>query len=158
MIRKPSAWNTGLAHFDEAFVHGRNYKGKMSPQLASKAKYLYLYQVVNDRGLDPSPTGIKPLPVFEDNPPQPIATTTVRLLVDPRYITSWGHFDRASFSAVVEDQKFVIAQAAPGVELKKSRIAFSANPSILNEVPQKRYLSKAPAVGLGQNKNRAYHT
>src|SRR5207248_7614239 len=43
--------------------------------LDTNARYLYLYQVINDSGR----TGR-------------IQTTTIRLLVPPELITSWGHF------------------------------------------------------------------
>ena len=40
-----------------------------------KARYLYLYQVDNDRGSK-----------------SPIQTVTIRLIIDPSLITSWGFF------------------------------------------------------------------
>src|SRR5205085_5391366 len=118
----------------------------------TKAKYLYLYQVVNDRGLDPLEGGVKPAAFFVENPPQPVVSTSVRLMVDPRYITSWGYFEHASFASLVADRSLT-APAGFNADAKKSRIAFSSNPSILDELPYKRYLHRAPANPLGNLKN-----
>jgi hypothetical protein len=72
-------WGTGIKGFDGSFVPGRDFTDK---DLDTSARYLYLYQVVNDR------------------PPEggrlsgSVQSATVRLLVDPGRLTSWGHFAR----------------------------------------------------------------
>ena len=97
---------TGVSNFDEFFREGRGTNGVFSPGLDTTAKYLYVYQVVNDRGLDPPEKGIAfagyPNPRTED-----IVTTTVKLQVDPREITSWGHFANMGFSSKVADKTCV---------------------------------------------------
>jgi hypothetical protein len=69
---KGDAWGTGVSNFDGNFVPARDSNGKA---LYTGARYLYLYQVINDSGR----TGR-------------IQTATIRLLVPPDLITSWGHF------------------------------------------------------------------
>src|SRR5262249_40292628 len=66
------AWGTGIKDFDKRFYGGKD-NGR--PGLDTKARYLYLYQVVNDSGR-----------------PMAIKHCSVRLIVDPRLITSWGYF------------------------------------------------------------------
>jgi len=44
------AWGTGIRNFNDSFVEGRDNDDRSSPNLDTKARYLYLYQVVNDRG------------------------------------------------------------------------------------------------------------
>lgn len=48
-------FGTGMKDFDAKFEAGRSFKDSMSPRYDTRAKYLYLYQVVNDRNLDPRP-------------------------------------------------------------------------------------------------------
>src|SRR5437773_3333557 len=140
-------WGTGIRDFDRRFVEGKNFQGSYSPTLDTKARYLYLYMVVNDRGLDPEP--IRPAADVEITA-QPVAASALRLLVDPRYITSWGHFRGLGLTAVARDRnlKGDIRGAAEGNPAEPIRFAFSANPSILAELPEKRYMSKAPASPL----------
>src|SRR6266404_5694044 len=52
-------FGTGMANFDAKFEAGRSFRDTMSPRYDRKAKYLYLYQVVNDRNLDPRVTQVK---------------------------------------------------------------------------------------------------
>jgi hypothetical protein len=73
-------WNTGFENFDKVFKGGVDVLGEASPALDTSARYLYLYQTVNDRQTK-----------------MPIRSTSVKLLVDPRYITSWGYFSGVSF-------------------------------------------------------------
>lgn len=74
-------WATGLGDFDSRFVRGIDYEDLMSPRLDRGAKYLYLYQTVNngEYGL-------------------PVEHSSIRLLVDPRYLTSWGYFEDAGLA------------------------------------------------------------
>ncbi|MFM7151848.1 MAG: hypothetical protein ACKO23_18630, partial [Gemmataceae bacterium] len=69
---KGDVFGTGLKNFDENFVVGKKSDRK---GLDTSARYLYLYQVVNDSGRS---AGVK--------------TISVRLIIDPQLITSWGHF------------------------------------------------------------------
>src|SRR5439155_3370983 len=94
-------WGTGTADFDRQFSEGRNFEGSYSPSLDTKARFVYLYQIVNDRGLRPQSQDNPISPVIfagekEDAPAAPpavdISSFTLKLLVDPRYITSWGAF------------------------------------------------------------------
>lgn len=138
-----------LAPFAEVFVEGRSFENTISPQFDRKAKYLYLYQVVNDRGLDPGKDGIRP--AFDgDLATTPISSFALRLIVDPRYITSWGHFRNVSFAANVADRKVGkggVIGAGDGKEILP--MAFSANPAVLSLLPSKRYVDGSPAHGLG---------
>jgi hypothetical protein len=70
-------WGSGIKSFDTFFVPGRDCTGK---KLDTSAHYLYLYQVVNDR---PPGGGLIS---------GSIQSATVRLLVAPGRLTSWGHF------------------------------------------------------------------
>jgi hypothetical protein len=74
-------WATGLTDLNKTFQPGIDLQGLSSPGLDTSARYLYLYQVVNDR---------KTL--------TPIQSQSIRLLVHPAEITSWGHFPNLGFS------------------------------------------------------------
>jgi hypothetical protein len=78
---KGDRWATGVKDLDKNFQPGVDWKDASSPDLDSEARYLYLYQVVNDR----KTTG-------------PLQGATVQLLVDPELITSWGHFTNVGFT------------------------------------------------------------
>src|SRR5205807_2262580 len=67
------AWNMGIKDFDKSFVAAADSDDK---KLDHKARYLYLYQVVNDR---PGST-------------VDIVQISIRLRVDPRLLTSYGYF------------------------------------------------------------------
>ena len=64
-------WGTSAKDFEKIFRVSRDVKGR---KLDTEARYLFLYQVVNDSGLDAS-----------------IQYASVRLLLYPRLVTSWGH-------------------------------------------------------------------
>ena len=108
-------FGTGFKDFDDSFREGLGYKRNMSPRLDRKAKYLYLYQVVNDRGFDPRNRLKKPREVnfaIDDEikkipPTQDIARFAVRLTANPQYITSWGYFDDHAFVSRVVDMDLV---------------------------------------------------
>jgi len=144
------SWGSGVDGFNDRFVEGKSFRNNYSPGLDKEAKYLYLYQVVNDRGLDPPSEGVVPAGF----PPKdlrslPIAGTALRLIVDPRYITSWGHFRGVGFNATVpdRDRKGDIREAADKTP-EILPIAFSSNPSILSELPYHKYLDPSPAYPL----------
>jgi hypothetical protein len=141
-------WGTGSAGFDGRFVPGRNFEGGVSPRLDRKARYIYLYQFVNDPGLDPQ--AIRPAAI-EKVRAEEVASFALKLLVDPRYITSWGHFQGSGFTAFVPDRALnnQIRLAANG-EQEKVRLAVSSNPSILAELPQKQHRYRSPAYSLGK--------
>jgi hypothetical protein len=65
-------WGVGVKDFDSLFVSGR---GNDRGRLDTRARYLYLYQIVNDSGREASAKDV-----------------SVRLLVPIDEITSWGHF------------------------------------------------------------------
>ena len=66
------SFGTRFAGFDQMLVAGLNSD---RPNLDTKARYLYLYQIVNDSGLQAA-----------------VKDITIRLLVPTDRITSWGHF------------------------------------------------------------------
>jgi hypothetical protein len=75
------SWGSGLSHFNAAFRPGIDPNGSSSPSLDTKATYLYLYQVVNDRQTE-----------------APIQNISVRLTVDLKEVTSWGYFHGVGFA------------------------------------------------------------
>jgi hypothetical protein len=141
-------WGTGMGAFDGAFVPGRNFDGGVSPRLDTRARYIYLYQLVNDPGLDPHE--IKPA-AYDSVRAEDVSSFALKLLIDPRYITSWGHFQGKGFSARVPDRNLnnKIRLAANGEEVKV-RLAVSSNPSILAELPEKAHRYRSPAFSLGK--------
>src|SRR5205085_647785 len=66
----------------DAFVPGRDSDGRSSPGFDRNARYLYLYQTIND------------MPQAADA----VRSTSV-LLFDPALLTSWGHFRNLGFFA-----------------------------------------------------------
>src|SRR5438105_2094745 len=141
-------WGTGITKFTESFREGKDFQNRFSPALDSNAKYLYVYQVVNDRGLQPLP--IRPAANAE-LPVSPIARTSLRLLVQPREITSWGYFKDLGFAAEVPDRKFDGTNAAGiGQPDKMIRMAVSSNPSIEAELLDEIYEVGSPAYPLGE--------
>src|SRR5262249_33919531 len=73
--REGDIWGTGIDNFDKGFAVSLDSDRRT---LDTKARYLYLYQVLNDSG---RPAAIKEI--------------TIRLVVDPRLITSWGSLGNA---------------------------------------------------------------
>jgi hypothetical protein len=142
-------YGTGYAGFDDLFKEGRASAGSYSPGFDTTAKYLYLYQVVNDRGLDPKGAATKNIRT-ED-----IVSTTIKLLVDPSAISSWGHFTGTSFvSRVVDRDLKGKEQVAPdGKTEHKLLMSLSSYPSVLEALPYQEYLSLAPAISLHGLKN-----
>ena len=76
-------WGGGVKDLVERFRRGVDAGGASSPGLDTGARYLYLYQTVNDRGTD-----------------LPVQSTTIQLLPDlkKREITSWGSFTGVGFA------------------------------------------------------------
>lgn len=68
-------WGTGFMDLDRWFVPGQALRGRNAETLDTSARYLYLYQVVND-----------------SYRPAQVKSVAVRLLIPPHLITSWGHF------------------------------------------------------------------
>lgn len=68
-------WDTGFKNLENYFVPGQASRGRASDKLDTSARYLYLYQVVNDSYREGQ-----------------VKSTSIRLLVPPHFITSWGHF------------------------------------------------------------------
>jgi hypothetical protein len=82
------SWNSGLPKFNTSFMPGILSDGTSSPALDINARYLYLYQVVNDR-----------------RTPTPIGNASVKLIVEPPDVTSWGHFDGVGFAVPLRTDK-----------------------------------------------------
>jgi hypothetical protein len=149
------SWGTGMANFDSTFANGRSFTDKFSPELDSRARYLYLYQVVNDRGLDPGKGGIALAGPEMDLRTEPLGSSVIRLLVDPRFITSWGHFRNSGFTLRVPNRTLKGDEAVPAAfgGAREMRLAVSGNPSILRELPAKKYNDRSPAYPLRQLRN-----
>jgi hypothetical protein len=146
-------FGTGRAGIDDLFKEGRSTSGAFSPAFDASARFLYLYQVVNDRGLDPLKD--KVIPAKERNlRTEDIITSTVKLLVHPRDITSWGHFENVAFTSKVADRdlKGDIVLAGGNKE-RILQMAFSSNPAILDSLPYYEYSAISPAFSLRQLKN-----
>ena len=142
-------FDVDLPGLTDMFVPGRSFENSISPNFDRKAKYLYLYQIVNDRGLNPPKGGVAPA-ATSDVHTSNISDFALRLVVDPRYITSWGHFQNTGFEAKVGDRKVGkngIIGAADDLQIQA--IAFSSNPAIVKELPNKRFQDRSPAYGLG---------
>jgi hypothetical protein len=156
-------WGTDSKELGVSFVPGGDYNDNVSPTLDTRAKYLYVYQVVNSRGLDPISPAI--FAVNRDKGTQPIASMAVRVRMDPRYITSWGHFKGTGFNLAVmaedlggnraavkagKDNKPAVKPAIEEDPEGTIRMAVSADPSILNTVDRNAYIWGAPAHRLRQ--------
>jgi hypothetical protein len=168
-------FGTGLASFDAKFETGRSFKDSMSPRYDKKAKYLYLYQIVNDRTLDPRINQVKgqkgggvSWPVFDPKKVDPkamppltedIASFSLKLITDPRYITSWGHFRDSSFAANVVDVDGAgkpvknIVDDGKGNKVEKGdkiiHLAFSYLPAIVTELSNPAFGRRARSYSLG---------
>ena len=125
----PWGLGTDLSKF---FMPGKDGKDVVSPLLESKSRYLYLYQIVNDRGMEPQ--GV----VFAapaDPKSEPIGGFDLRLPVDTKYITSWGYFEKTGMSVLVnETPAGGVAPAGQG-KGAEIRLAVSAAGSVLDLMP-----------------------
>jgi hypothetical protein len=159
--KEGDSWGTGVANIDSSFVAGLDYDDTHSPRLDTRRKYLYLYQVVNDRSMEPTKGGIL-LAANTDIDVQPVASTTLRLRVDPRYITSWGYFRNTGFllktvhAGVGAEGKGGVAGVKLGGESKPRIVAVSATAAVIKTLPEQMFLFRSPAyqlpdyVGLGR--------
>lgn len=144
------AWGTGLGNLNEMFVEGQSFRGGFSPHLDTRGRYLYLYQLVNDRGLDRSAVMVAPAADDKkDLNTTDIAGYALRLSVDPRYITSWGYFKNAAFTAEVPNRG-VSGEIVPAADGGDSKIALAVSSfqPILSDIPEKRYRNRSPALPL----------
>jgi hypothetical protein len=80
-------WSRVAAEMARDFVPGRGGDGMASPEFDGGARYLYLYQTVND------------MPNAEDA----VRSSSV-YLIDAELLTSWGYFASHGFAAEVEDK------------------------------------------------------
>ena len=74
------SWATRLENLDLTFERGVDAIGHRSPVLDFRARYLYLYQVTND------------------GKETPFESASIRLVIHPSRITSWGGFCGAGFA------------------------------------------------------------
>ncbi len=168
-------FGTGLTNFDTRFETGRSFKDNMSPRYDKKAKYLYLYQIVNDRNLDPrinqvkgaKGAGIMKNPIFDPNAKvganaaaavtDDIASFALKLTVDPAYITSWGHFRNSGFAAQLPDLDStgkVVRHKVENVERDRiALMAFSHLAPTQLKIANPRYSHRARAHSLGDLEN-----
>jgi len=123
-------WGSGIKGIDKWFVAGADSD---DTRIDTKAKYLYLYQVVHDSGR-----------------PTPVRQVTIRLLVDPRHITSWGHWHAPKVDANGKP----IPNVARGVGfamLPDTKGVIRAISSEAPDVSDPRYSSPAPARSVPRN-------
>lgn len=175
MGEEGDTFGTGMPHFDRRFDAGRSFKDAYSPRFDKKAKYLYLYQIVNDRFLNPHITEVKGAnkegqirnPLFDPELKADVTASiprtenihqfALKLLVDPRFITSWGHFRDSGFTADVVDVdnsgkpvKEVVDDGKKKVERTRAiRLAFSYLPAITTKLPYPAYHEMAKPISLG---------
>lgn len=124
-------WGTQLKNVAGSFIAGKASDHLLAARgLDTQARYLYVYQVVND-----------------SKRKSQIKSATIRLLVEPEYITSWGHFalPRAEADAPTRGVSFAVPftdPAAPRVEDRSGvRAVSTANPA----VNDRNYRPLAPA-------------
>ncbi|MGL4551119.1 MAG: hypothetical protein ACRC33_08025, partial [Gemmataceae bacterium] len=120
-------WGTGVPNFDKSFVSGlNNDRGALDPD----ARYLYLYQVVNDSGRESA-----------------VKTVSIRLVVEPRLITSWGHFVERKKTEKGESAVRGVGFAVPSVAKDmKGASVFRTVSTAFPGVSDRRFMSPAPAV------------
>ncbi len=128
--RDGDSWGTGLADFDARFVPGKGATDiGNSPGLDTGARYLYLYQVQNDR----------------EGANTNLTRATVRVIVPPYLITSWGHFGPPRGAAAGQGQGVSgVGFYAPAQEMGVSVIRPVA-PKV-PAVSDAKYRDLAPAV------------
>ncbi len=80
-------WGTGIPNFIKTFRAGIDFNGGSSPDIDVRAKYLYLYQVVNHQ---------RTLPQIE--------SMSTKLLVELSEISSWGYFHGLGFATKEDGQ------------------------------------------------------
>lgn len=158
LAKDGDTFGTGMKNFDKMFAGGDGFQ--FSPTFDTSANYLYLYQVVNGRGLDgrnflKDPTPQKDrvsekdvIKDFQEVSPknEGIARWALSLAVRPREITSWGYFNGAGF--VGQEQKN-LNLFAEETKLPTTIKPVSFLPSMLEETPNPFYKNRAPAQSLG---------
>ena len=97
-------WGTGFMDLDRWFVPGQALRGRNAEVLDTTARYLYLYQVVND-----------------SYRPAQIKSTAVRLLIPPHLITSWGHFTERGEKGAVRGVGFSMLFDHPDPKTPKAK-------------------------------------
>src|SRR5262245_36496044 len=122
---KNDPWGSGLGDLASRFKRGVDSRGVTAAELDREAKYLYLFQVINDRGTDLS-----------------IQNATVKLQADLKKlaITSWGSFHGAGFA--------LKRTAAVG---RAAVLPASASNRDGNEPGEWFYRSPSPAVPASAN-------
>jgi hypothetical protein len=160
-------WGVGRSDFDGLFVPGESYRATFSPRLDTDAEYLYLYEVVNDRGFHdlklPQNKAIKETPVAvlggEERTPitREVASFSLFLRTDPRLITSWGFFEDSGFVIKVpnELEHKQVALNDPNATPPTMNMAVSSNISILETLYPSRdkvYRSWIPPVSVDFSK------
>ena len=153
--REGDPFGTGFPGLEGAFVAGQGNTGKLSTQ----AKYLYLYQIVNDRGIDPVGEVTKDGIRFAANPgsgdlkSQDVGSFNLKLNVDPSFITSWGYFRNVGLALAGEQRDStgkIVAASNNGPE--KIRLAASANPSTIAKLEGlPAYTRQAKAYDFSRN-------
>jgi len=124
-------YGVGIESFDATFFSGLDSdRGKLD----TETRYLYLYQVVNDSGR-----------------PAVVKDIAIRLLVDPRLITSWGYFVKRT-----KNEKGVVGKQGLGFSMqfdgkgagKDLDLGAGIRPisSDFPGVSDKAYRSPAPAI------------
>jgi hypothetical protein len=147
-------YGTGHPGIDDLFKEGRSTAGQYSPGLDTSARFLYVYQIVNDRGLDP----MREVPIgaaWRNFRTEDIVSATVKLLVDCKAITSWGHFKNTAFAGRVADRDLrgKVQLAADGKSDRMLAMAFSSNPAVLDALPVHEYMALSPELPLHDLRN-----
>jgi hypothetical protein len=156
--KEGDTFGTGMKGLDKRFSGGDGFQ--FSPGFDTSANYLYLYQVVNGRGLDGRNFIAEPIAqkdrltekdVIKDfqrvSPPtEAIARWALSLAVRPRDISSWGYFNGAAFVAQ-ERKSLNLFGEETKVPTTIKPISFL--PSMLEETHNPAYKNRAPAQSLG---------
>lgn len=117
-------WGTGLKNFADSFKAGIDSNGVTSPPLDTQARYLYLYQVVNDRQTQ-----------------TPISSVAVQLMVELKDITSWGSFTGLGFAV----------RGKEGDKEEGKILPVSFTHIISTGKTDRAYKPKAPAISVPQS-------
>jgi hypothetical protein len=113
-----AGWGVGLKDFEARFRAGIDFNGSPSPALDTSAKYLYLYEVVNDR-----------------RTPVPIQSASLKLHADAKEITSWGYFHG-------------VGLATPPAAAKAGPIRPVSVANVVGAETERLYRREAPAVAV----------
>jgi len=135
-VHSGDTFGLGVENADRMFVPSRTSdRGKLD----TEARYLYLYQVVNDSRRDDAARDV-----------------AVRLIVDPRYITSVGHF-RDEVKKEKAKGTFRIGLGFAIVDKNADKNKADGVPTVLpvsterQVAPRAKYLNPAPAVTVPEN-------